>query len=107
MKPENLPPTVEAAEQHILRAYLQWHDWERLNTMTLPVEEYGWEVSQDGSYTPIGTTKDVAPAQLLKLTACNCKMGCKHHCSCESAGLKCIQACRNCHGMTCDNTKTP
>ena len=36
VKPESLPPSAGAARQHILRAYLQYHDWMQLGSMTLP-----------------------------------------------------------------------
>ena len=69
--PEALPPTNGAATQHILRAYLQYHDWLLLGSMTLPPTEFGWKVDATGQFSPIMTTEDIAPPELLKLTSCN------------------------------------
>jgi hypothetical protein len=106
LKPEYLPPTEGAARQHVLRAYLQYHDWSLLSSMTLPPTEYGWQIDGDGLFEPIGTLVDIAPAALLKVTACNCtrKGNCvSTKCSCRSQGLLCIQACGNCNGVDCTN----
>ena len=105
VKPEYLPPTEGAAIQHTLRAFLQYYDWVLLGSMTLPPCEYGWDI-KNGKHSPILTTEPVAPPQLLKLTICNCKQGCKtSRCSCKSMGLKCIPACGGCHGQGCENSE--
>ena len=74
--------------------------------MTLPPTEFGWAV-ENGVYTPVGMEDPVAPEQLLKLTVCNCtsKSNCSSmRCSCKRMGMKCIQACGNCTGTTCENS---
>lgn len=107
VKPEYLPPTEGAVRQHTLRAFLQYHDWILLGSMTLSPCDYGWKI-KDGKYTPILTEEEVAPPELLKLTICNCKKGCKtSRCSCKSMGLKCIPACGECHGQGCEKSDEP
>ena len=105
--PERLPPTTGAAEQHSLRAYLQYHNWMLLNTNSLDIMEYGWK-KENVFYTPIPTKEKIAPDTLLKNICCKCKEGddaCRNNkCSCWSYGFKCITACGNCHGMTCRNS---
>ena len=43
LNPARLPPTTSAATEHILRAYLQYHNWAMLNTTSLNPCDYGWE----------------------------------------------------------------
>ena len=71
-KPESLPPTEGAARQHILRSYLQYHDWALLNSMTLSSTKFGWKLVDD-FYSPVFTDDPIAPPELLKITVCNCK----------------------------------
>ena len=104
LRPESLPPTDGAATQHILRAYLQYHDWLLLGSMTLPPIEFGGMTDSNGMYAPVTTNDPIAPPELLKLTACNCKKDCRSlQCSCRSIGVKCIVACGNCNGRKCTN----
>ena len=93
LRPELLPPTEEAASQHILRSYLQFVDWRELVSMYLQPEEYGW-VKVGEEYQPIGTTIPIAPDELLKIAACNCSSGrCRSRCTCKSQGIDCIDCC--------------
>ena len=66
LRPESLPPTEGAAEQHILRAHLQYNDWVLLNSKTLLQTEYGWRITDDGIYKPIRTTCEIGPSELMK-----------------------------------------
>ena len=65
MKPEYLPPTEGAVEQHILRSYLQYQDWVLLSSMTLPPTEHGWQIEADGLFGPVGTLSEMAPNNCL------------------------------------------
>ena len=104
LRPEGLPPTDGAATQHTLRAYLQYRDWLLLGSMTVPPTDFGWFVDSSGKFAPVTTIDTIAPPELLKLTACDCKKGCKaQRCSCRSMGVKCIAACSTCNGRTCTN----
>lgn len=104
LKPETLPPTESAADQHTMRAYLQTHDWLLLSSMTLPPGEYGWrKCSTNDIFEPISTTEDIAPPKLLKITACKCKARCGARCQCRKNNVLCIDACVNCNGQSCGN----
>ena len=72
--------------------------------MTLPPTEYGWTMDSAGKFTPIMTNDPIAPPELLKLTACNCKKQCNTmQYSCKRMGVYCIDACGICHGSNCQN----
>lgn len=87
----SLPPTEDAASQHILRSYLQTQLW--LNNNLNP-QEWGWKLKE--YLVPVMMTKEPAPQELLKLIFCNCKKGCGKNCSCKKAGLFCTLACGSC-----------
>ena len=107
IKPEKLPPTTGAAAQHFLRAYLQTRDWLILQSPSLDVLEYGWKQGKQG-YAPVPTTDPIAPDYLLKLVSCNCAGDCGTlRCCCKKQGVKCISACGNCHGNSCQNINQP
>ncbi|KAK0155278.1 hypothetical protein N1851_002375 [Merluccius polli] len=107
IKPEKLPPTTGAAAQHSLRAYLQTRDWLMLQSPSLDVLEYGWKQGKHG-YEPVPTTDPMAPDYLLKLVSCNCAGDCGTlRCCCKKQGVKCISACGNCHGNSCQNINQP
>ena len=104
LRPEGLPPSEGAATQHVLRAYLQYRDWQKLESMTLPPTEFGWFLDSNGTFAPVITHEEIAPTELLNLTACKCKTGCKSNkCGCRKLGMKCIPACGTCHGTDCTN----
>lgn len=107
IKPEKLPPTTGAAAQHSLRAYLQTRDWLVLQSPSLDVLDYGWKLGDQG-YEPVPLTEPIAPDYLLKFVSCNCMGDCTTlRCSCKKQGVKCISACGNCYGSTCQNTNQP
>ena len=104
LRPEGLPPSEGAATQHVLRAYLQYRDWQKLESMTLPPTEFGWFLDSNGAFAPVTTHEEIAPTELLNLTACKCRAGCKSNkCGCRKLGIKCIPACGTCHGTDCTN----
>ncbi|KAJ8409990.1 hypothetical protein AAFF_G00210310 [Aldrovandia affinis] len=103
IKPETLPPTEGAATQHSLRADLQTRDWMLLQSMSLDPSDYGWMVGVHG-YEPVPTLDPMAPEELLRFTSCNSNGDCSNRrCSCKKNGVKCISACGNCKGITCNN----
>ena len=72
--------------------------------MTLPPTEFGWKLGESGRFSPIMTTVPIAPPELSKMTACNCKKDCTTlKCSCKRIGVKCITACGTCNGKNCSN----
>ncbi|CAG9820817.1 unnamed protein product [Phaedon cochleariae] len=94
-----LPPTTEAAEQHIYRSYLQVQMWLGYE---LDATKWGWTRGARG-LEPLTTTAAPAPEALLKTISCKCTKNCGGMCGCRKAGLKCSVLCHNCAGQTCDN----
>lgn len=94
-----LPPTSSAAHQHSRRVYLQVQAW--LGNVLNP-EEWGW-TKTDAFLNPILTKKAPAPASILKLISCACKLGCGKRCSCVKIGLRCTTMCNSCRGLSCFN----
>ena len=110
LKPELLPPTNTAADFHSYRVHLQVVEWDTFLTSGLDPALWGWTLS-DSCYSPIKTTKDPAPSDVLSLISCNCKMSSKspcssNRCSCRKNGIWCMAACGHCHGDGCDNVKS-
>lgn len=109
--PQKLPPTDASATQHTLRAYLQYRDWAMLESQSLNPLQYGW-VKSSQTFEPVGFEGEIAPAALLNFTACNCRISnpdtaCNsNHCSCRRMGLSCLAACGNCHGVSCQNSRS-
>ena len=108
LNPSRLPPATSSATEHILRSYLQYHNWVTLDTASLNPLYYGWEMSSEGYYRPIPTKAAIAPAGMLNLICCNCSVEvenpCQYlRCSCRKYGFKCLPACGQCHGSSCTN----
>ena len=105
--PSRIPPTEAAATEHVLRAYLQYHNWVMLDTGSLNPLEYGWEHTREGHFTPTSTKAAMAPTALLNLICCNCSVDvekpCSKRCSCRRYGFTCLPACGNCNGVSCSN----
>ena len=45
LNPNRLPPTIASATEHILRAYLQYHNWVMVNAESLNSLDYGWKLA--------------------------------------------------------------
>ena len=105
--PARIPPTIAATTEHILRAYIQYHNWVMLDTTSLDPLEYGWELTNEGNFTPISTKAAIAPSAIQNLICCNCSVDveqpCGNRCSCRKYGFKCLAACGRCHGESCTN----
>jgi len=98
-----LPPTSNAARQHVLRVYHQIQTW--LGNK-LPVEEWGWEYQETNKLRPVPMTNPPAPDELLLLISCNCKTPCVNACSCRRVGFDCTSMCGTCNGVYCTNIST-
>lgn len=99
-KNENLPPTKDALQQHILRSNYQCFIWrkalERQPCLPEPID-HGWELC-DGSLEPVWTKEPTAPEEMLQLVRCQCKKTqCLSRCACMKLKLPCTSAC-NCMG---------
>lgn len=102
VKLSSLPPTSEAARQHIYRVYYQVQIWLGKN---LQPEEWGWDLKND-ILQPKTTLLPPAPDELLNTIFCNCKKGCGAQCGCRKVGLPCSKVCGQCHGQACLNPST-
>ncbi|GBM71637.1 hypothetical protein AVEN_255521-1 [Araneus ventricosus] len=94
-----LSPTVDAAQFHALRSYLQIQKW--LGHVKNPLE-WGWVPTRFG-LSPHKMERDAAPESFLKIISCNCKKGCKNACGCRKAGLICSSLCTCSLGEACEN----
>ncbi|XP_031358187.1 uncharacterized protein LOC116181887 [Photinus pyralis] len=97
-----LPPTKDAAVQHVLRVYYQVQEWIgcKLNPLA-----YGWQRDREGHLVPTSATKEIAPPDILKMVFCNCKeASCGKSCSCKKLGLRCSSKCGQCLGIDCCNS---
>jgi hypothetical protein len=108
---KTLPPTDEALKQHLLRCHLQVRIWKAALTdqpPTVDISSWGWEIV-DGTPQPVTGVKQVAPPDLLKVVACDCRINrpcSRNSCSCKSAGLSCTSFCK-CHAdAVCQNEHT-
>jgi len=106
-RPEKLPPTENAAKFHILRVHLQVLQWKSLSTKIADPSQWGWRLHEK-KYIPIAMDIDVAPADILKVVCCKCKLDSKRPCgtqacACRKYGLSCVSACKNCNGVACEN----
>ena len=96
--------TAGAAVQHALRAYIQYRDWQLLQSQSLDPREYGSAFT--GTFEPVGAAEPIAPSTILQFISCNCQLtsdenGCgNNRCTCKRYGMKCIPACGNCHGQS-------
>ena len=74
--PDRLPPTEDAASQHVLRVYLHVVVWRSLDTSVLQPIGRGWEVDgSTGRLRPKMLTGAIAPDSLLQGICCNCGEG--------------------------------
>ena len=74
----SLPPTTDAAFEHLKRVYLQTQIW-------------------------LGNNVNIGGNILQKLF-CNCKKGCGAACGCRKSSLNCSVVCLQCNGTSCFNT---
>ena len=77
LNPNRLPPTIAATTEHILGAYLQYHNW-----VMLILDFVCCNCSVD--------------MKQLCLTL---------RCSCKKCGFNCLPDCGRCHGVNCTNAR--
>ena len=100
--PQSIPPTSAACYYHSLRVYCQIQEWKGNE---INQSEWGWKL-QSGRYIAQRTSLSAAPAALLEIVKCNCKMGCKTgRCTCKRHGLECSPVCGECKGISCENSQ--
>lgn len=104
---EKLPPTKSALRQMVLRAHYQALIWECdiiANPQIPPPTDYGWEM-KDGMYEPMMTLMPPAPAAIIYLVHCNCKVSrcMSMQCKCKHSGLVCTELCNCSIDDECEN----
>jgi len=109
VRPERLPPTVNAAKFHVLRAHLQTLQWKTLMSTEASPTDWGWKL-HDQHLIPVATDAPVAPDNILNVVRCKCHISSRKPCNtmlclCRKHGLECVTACKNCHGVDCENVK--
>ena len=72
-------------------------------------EQWGWKL-EGRMLTPVMTDIVAAPESLLKFVRCKYKLSAKNPCgtnicSCRKNGLKCVTACKDCRGESCQNAE--
>ena len=66
--------------------------------------DWGWRLTSRGMMMPIEMTKEIAPAELLKIIKCGCKTDCsRKNCTCKQYGVICTNMCTGCRGVSCLN----
>ena len=76
-------------------------------SIALNPTDWGWNVFQE-CYIPVITNLSPAPAELMNLIKCQCKLESRRPCSsslcsCVKHGLPCLPSCKNCCGQHCEN----
>ena len=67
LNPNRLPPTIGAATEHMLKAYLQYNIWVILNAESLNLLDYGWKLAPGVTYEPVATKAIIAPESILDM----------------------------------------
>ena len=103
----NIPPTLDALTQHILRAsYQAGQIWGRSmeNTPVPSPSGWGWVMDKKG-WIPLWTKQDNIWPTLRTLDKCGCKIDCcSTRCQCFKQHLCCTLNCKNCRG-NCTNKR--
>lgn len=108
---EKLPPTTSSLRPHIRRAQYAAMVWHRscCSDPQLPSPtSYGWQLKADTMYIPVKCMLPPAPAAVVNLLQCGCKMGCKSRCSCRTHQLQCTELCKCFNNQpACTNSRYP
>ena len=100
----SLPPTSQAVKFHCDRVYHQVQTWMGTGD-SLDPEEWGWR-RVGNRLEPVMSKAPAAPQKLLHVVRCQCKGDCdSKRCSCRKHGLECSEACSECRGSACSNSK--
>ena len=95
---ENLPPTMGALKQHILRTHVQARVWgQAAHPKQVPLDslQNGYHKDHDdGQLNPTTTDVPPAPKAIIEMVRCQCKGNCtSNRCSCKSNNLPCTDLC--------------
>ena len=111
-KIKSLPPTDEAAVQHIKRAHLQtiiWDAADQINSPDVDVINFGYQLDNNDIPQPVYGPTDVIPPDLQKVVACTCSSNnpCgTNRCSCKLSSLSCTTYCKCIADTNCHNEYT-
>ena len=94
---------------HFLFYKLQVAQWKHLDLNCVNVLEWGWKMGEE-IIEPIKTDEEPAPEEMIAYVRCKCdptlqKTCNSRSCSCFKYGLKCVDACKKCHGVSCNNSE--
>ena len=83
--------------------------WKHLDLNCVIVLESGWKMGEE-IIEPIKTNEEPAPEEMIAHVRCKCDPALQkpcnsRSCSCFKYGLKCVDACKNCHGVSCNNSE--
>ncbi|GFV46788.1 uncharacterized protein TNCV_1882471 [Trichonephila clavipes] len=95
-----LPPTIDAAFEHIKRVYLQIQI--RLGN-DVDIDNWEWK-HFNNMLNSITMNQLPAPDHLLQILFYNCKKGCVAACGCRKSGLYCSVAFLQYCEISCPNT---
>jgi len=93
---EDLPPTDDALEQHVLRARIQciiWVDSDKENAI-INFNGQGWSVDDQQNVKPIYTKKDIAPKKLQNILNTFCADKYCRSCVCLKNDFRCTDFCK-------------
>ena len=95
---DKIPPTAGAWHQHILRAHMQVMIWNQdlvLEPLIPDPCKLGWHRDEDGSMMPILSEVQTAPASVVELVRCGCKISkcATQRCTCRLNNLTCTEMC--------------
>lgn len=107
LNPEKLPPTERATYFHSLRVHLEVSRAMNLDIKCLNPKNWGWN-RVNNVLVPIRCDLPAAPESLLNVIRCKCKTASRNTCgtmlcTCRKNGLKCVPACGDCRGLSCNN----
>ncbi|GFT36233.1 uncharacterized protein TNCV_4778601 [Trichonephila clavipes] len=96
----SLPPTTDAAFEHLKRVYLKIQIWLGSD---VDIDIWGWKQFIN-MLIPMAMNQLPAPDHLLQILFCNCKKGCAAACVCRKSGLYYSVSCLQCSENSCCNT---
>ena len=111
-KVKSLPPTDEAAVQHIKRVHLQtiiWDAADQINSPDVDVINFGYQLDNNDIPQPVYGPTDLIPPDLQKVVACTCSSNnpCgTNRCSCKISSLSCTTYCKCIADINCPNEYT-
>lgn len=92
-----IPPTAAALLQHTKRAIYQggfvWGQAQECAPVLPSPDAWGWKKSTGNQWEPVWTLLPQAVESCSELLRCGCKKGCRGHCKCVKAALRCTSLC--------------